>query len=90
MPASLRACLASEFHHLGHQGMKPTSDVRAPLSEEGSIPGSFLREDVHDPRMIAAVRSKIGTMEMRRMLSGFSLLGKMEDPWEGRGGSCER
>lgn len=88
MPASLRACLASEFHHLGRQGMKSSSDVRAPLSEEASIPGSFLREDVHNPRMIAAVRSKIGTMEMRTMLSGFSLLGKMEDPWEGRGGIC--
>ena len=68
--------------------MKPTSDVRAPLSEEGSVPGSFLREEVHDPRMIAAVRLKIGTMEMRTMLSGFSLQGKMEEPWEGRGGSC--
>lgn len=70
--------------------MKPTSDVRAPLSEEGSVPGSFLREEVHDPRMIAAVRLKIGTMEMRTMLSGFSLQGKMEEPWEGRGGSCGR
>lgn len=55
------------------------------MSEEGSIPGSFLREEVHDPRTIAAVRSKIGTMEMRTMLSGFSLQGKMEDPWKGRG-----
>lgn len=70
--------------------MKPTSDVRAPLSEEGSVPGSFLREEVHDPRMIAAVRSKIGAMAMRTMLSGFSLQGKMDEPWEGRGGSCGR
>lgn len=53
--------------------MKPTSDVRAPLSEEGSIPGSFLREEVHDPRTVAAVRSKIGSTETRKMLSSFSL-----------------
>ena len=68
--------------------MKPTSGVRAPLSEEGSIPGSFLREEVDDPRMVAAVRSKIGPMETRTILSGFSLQRKMEDPWEGCGGSC--
>ena len=68
--------------------MKLISDVRAPLSEEGSIPGSFLREEGHDPRTVAAVRSKIGPMETRTMLSGFSLQGKMEDPWEGCGGSC--